>query len=343
MKRQPPPLRFLTAVAAIWICARAALLAPEWWVEQSAAASGARMPSASSAARDTGRSETAVVFVDPATPTILAPTLPLSPPTIIQAPRPRHPAAAAPPLFVRFDAFPVPALSQAATAPGASLSAPRASLAVRLGNTPRLSGSAWLLVRDDRVPALAPGGTLGGSQAGLRILYRLNADAARPLALSGRLYAPVRSGRGAEAALGLEWQPLEGFPIRVLAERRQALGRDGRSAFALALHGGFSERPLPAGLRLDAYGQAGMVGTRSRDLFADGAARVTLPVGEFSLGAGLWGGAQPGAARLDAGPHASIRLDFAGESLRLAAEWRLRVAGDASPGSGPVLSLGTDF
>jgi hypothetical protein len=34
---------------------------------------------------------------------------------------------------------------------------------------------------------------------------------------------------------------------------------------------------------------------------------------------------------------------MAGESLRLSAEYRFRIAGDARPGSGPVLTLGSDF
>ena len=218
----------------------------------------------------------------------------------------------------------------------------RASLPARLPGPNRLSGSAWLLLRDERAAVLAAGGTLGGSQAGLRLLYRVNRDVSRPLALSARLYMAVRSGPAAEAALGLDWRPLAGLPVHILAERRQGLGRGGRSAFALALHGGVSER-LPYGFRLDAYGQAGIVGARSRDRFADGAARVTLPFGPVSVGAGIWGGAQPGLARLDAGPHAAIHLRLAGEPVRLAAEWRLRVVGEARPGSGPVVTFGSDF
>jgi hypothetical protein len=198
-------------------------------------------------------------------------------------------------------------------------------------------------MRGEREAALAPGGTLGGSQGGLRLLYRLNGDPARPFALSARLYSPASSLRGAEVAVGLDWKPSARLPVHVLAERRQPIGRDGRSAFAVALHGGVDERPLALGFRLDAYGQAGVVGARSRDLFADGAARVTLPVRGLRVGAGIWGGAQPGVSRLDAGPHASVRLPIAGEQVRLAAEWRLRIAGDARPGSGPVLTLGTDF
>ncbi|HEY0013057.1 MAG TPA: hypothetical protein VGB79_09415 [Allosphingosinicella sp.] len=205
----------------------------------------------------------------------------------------------------------------------------------------RWSGSAWLLLRRDGGRALAQGGTLGGGQAGLRIGYRLNRYAARPLSLAVRVYAPARDPRAAEAALGLEWRPFASIPMRLAAERRQALGSRGRSALALGAHGGVSGMALPGGLRLDAYGQAGIVGTRSRDLYADGAARVTMPVGRFDIGAAVSGGAQPGAARLDMGPVLSVRLPDA--RLRVSAEWRFRIAGGARPGSGPALTIGTDF
>ncbi len=113
----------------------------------------------------------------------------------------------------------------------------------------RWSGSAWLLARrEPGEPALAPGGTLSGSQAGARILYRVNRDPARPLALAGRLYVPLHRSAGAEVAAGVDWQPAAGLPVHILAERREALGGEGRSAFALTLYGGFSRR-LPHGLR----------------------------------------------------------------------------------------------
>lgn len=148
--------------------------------------------------------------------------------------------------------------------------------------------------------------------------------------------------KGTEAALGIEWQPFARVPVRILAERREALDRLGRSAFSLAAFGGVSDRPVGP-LRLDAYAQAGVVGVESRDAFVDGAATLSLPLldeGRLSAGGGLWGAAQPGVERLDAGPQVSWRL-FPG--ARLAAEWRFRLAGDAEPGSGPVLIVAKDF
>jgi hypothetical protein len=77
--------------------------------------------------------------------------------------------------------------------------------------------------------------------------------------------------------------------------------------------------------------------------FADGSVRLSLPLGRGRLGAGAWGGAQPGAARLDLGPQAALSLPVAGRAVTIAADWRLRVAGDAEPGSGPTLTVATDF
>ena len=186
---------------------------------------------------------------------------------------------------------------------------------------------------------------LGGSQIGGRIGYRINEDAERPLALVARAYAPVDRRQASEAALGLEWKPVAGLPLRVLAERRQALGSDGRSAFALIAHGGVSEAALPAGLQLDAYAQAGVVGARSRDLFADASVALVLPLDaerRLTIGGAAWGAVQPGVSRLDAGPRVSLKLPGA-ERVRVVADWRFRLQGDASPASGPSLTLATDF
>lgn len=208
--------------------------------------------------------------------------------------------------------------------------------------TRRLSGSIWLLARRDGGAALVPGGTLGGSQAGGRLVYRLNRDLARPLSLSARAYAPLRRMQGAEAALGLDWQPVARAPVHLLAERRQRLGREGRSTFGLTIYGGGSA-PLGRGWRLDGYAQAGVVGARSRDAFVDGSARLSRAIGPIEVGGGVWGAAQPGASRLDVGPQLALPIRADRVSLRLTAEYRFRIAGDARPSSGPALTLGVDF
>lgn len=217
-----------------------------------------------------------------------------------------------------------------------------------LGAPGRLSLDAWLLARTgDGAAALATGGALlGGSQAGARLLYHVAGDANAPVSLSARLSSPLRRD-GAEAALGVEWQPTARLPIRLLAERRQRVNGTGRSAFALLAHGGVSDQPVAAGFRLDAYAQAGVVGARRRDLFADGGATLVRSLGGadngLAVGVGAWGGAQLGASRLDVGPRVTTTIGVAGVRTRVSLDWRFRVAGDAAPASGPALTIGTSF
>jgi hypothetical protein len=127
----------------------------------------------------------------------------------------------------------------------------------------------------------------------------------------------------------------------------QAIGPDGRNVWSAYAAGGLY-RELPAKLELAAYAQAGVVGAKRRDLFVDGAARIGRSVAlgggkSLLVGGGIWGAAQPGTERLDIGPHASIRMPMAGTSVTAAVDWRIRVAGKASPGTGAAFTLATDF
>jgi hypothetical protein len=130
-----------------------------------------------------------------------------------------------------------------------------------------------------------------------------------------------------------------------MIERRQAIGDEGRAAFALMAHGGVSEVALPGGLRLDSYAQAGVVGARSRDIFADASVTVGYPLDEersLTVGGGIWAAAQPGISRVDAGPRLSLKVPGA-KRVRIDADWRFRLTGNASPASGPSLTLATEF
>ncbi len=239
---------------------------------------------------------------------------------------------------VAFRTVPLPTLSDA---PPPLLGAPSLPLQTLPS---RWSASAWAFLRRGESPQLAAGGTLGGSQIGGRISYRINDDEVRPLSVSAGFYAPLGRPAGSEAAMGLEWKPIAELPVRLLAERRQKVGREGRSAFAAMAYGGVSEAAIGPAL-FDAYAQAGVVGVRSRDLFADGSVAITLPIDEersFKLGAGAWAAAQPGVSRLDVGPQLSIKIPGT-RKLRLNADWRVRIAGDAAPASGPSLTLATEF
>jgi hypothetical protein len=332
-----PPIRFLILLVGGWTCLRVVLLVP-WGAQPTVAAKTRPQPVAAAAAP---RPWPITVEEEAPPPESPKAAVAESRPDWIGSeirPVPEERAVRYVPLVertARVSGLPALAARPAAAAASPFSAAPRPVV------PSRWSASAWLLARDDGARSLAAGGTLGGAQTGLRILYRLNGDPARPLRIAVRIASPLRDRGGAEAAVGVEWRPLAGVPVNLLAERRQAIGRDARNAFALMLHGGVSERF--GRFRLDAYGQAGVVGARSRDLFADAGARLGVPVGGFEVGAALSGGAQPGLARLDAGPQVTARLPIAGESLRLTAEWRFRIAGDARPGSGPALTLASDF
>ncbi|HVF37204.1 MAG TPA: hypothetical protein VNA29_04615, partial [Sphingomicrobium sp.] len=203
----------------------------------------------------------------------------------------------------------------------------------------RLQLSTWAMLRDRPGQiALADGGTLGGSQAGARLLWKFTPQ----LAASLRTSTPINSQRGGEAALGVRYQPFARLPLAISAERRQSLGKyGGRNAFALFAEGGLYDWQMPWNSSLDAYLQAGVVGAKRRDWFVDGSAAVTRPVWRnLSAGLGVWGGAQPGLTRIDAGPRASLKV---GSRMRVHLDYRQKVAGNALPGSGGVVTVAGDF
>ena len=204
----------------------------------------------------------------------------------------------------------------------------------------RMQLSAWALWRGGPgTGSLASGGTLGGSQAGARLTYAIDPR----IAASLRTTTPIGGSSGGEVAAGVRLTPFPSLPLAITAERRQAIGRfsTGRSDFALFAEGGTYQKPLGWNLLLDGYAQAGVVGIRSRDFFADGGLAVSRPVwGRISAGMGLWGGYQPGLYRVDAGPRVSMRVR---PNVSVHLDWRQRLAGAAQPGSGPAVTLGANF
>jgi hypothetical protein len=206
----------------------------------------------------------------------------------------------------------------------------------------RVQLTAWALLRSQRdgigPSSLASGGQLGGSQAGARLAYNFT----RQIAATLRTTSEV--GRtGGEVAAGVRIQPAAAIPLWFTVERRHRLGRysSGRNAFALFFESGVYERPLPWRLSLDAYLQGGVVGFHSRDGFIDGAMTVSRPVyRQFSAGLGVWGGAQPGVYRVDAGPRITMRVR---PNLKVHLDYRSRLAGNARPGSGAAVTLAGDF
>jgi hypothetical protein len=341
------PIRFLAIVLGGWTAVRVAMLWPS--IEMPSDVVDAVLPRAAARASP-GK---AVVALEPTASamivsrrtaqrvTVTVPSMAMRTPSVpvlhharirrraaLPRPDPRYPNNAEPVPFAH------------AAAPAASLPlAPPASRAARW------SGSGWLVVRaGGSTGAAFAGSQLGGSQAGLRSAYTI--DAAHRLAIAGRVSAPF-SGDGREAAIGLEWQPTP-FPVRIIAEERVFLD-SGRGGPTLGLIGGIGPVAVAPGMTAQAYGQAGAIARDGIETFADGAVRVAhelVDIGpaRVDIGVGAWGAAQRGAARLDTGPSLSTDVPIGGRAhARLSLDWRARVAGDARLGSGLVLTLGTDF
>lgn len=240
----------------------------------------------------------------------------------------------------RFAASAMPAgRSSVVAAPGLSLPAAAQGPA----RIDRVQMSAWALLRGRQGQPLGPtslaaNGTLGASQAGARLSYNYTRQIAATLRSSSNV-----GRRGGEVAAGVRLQPVSGLPVWITAERRQRIGRygGGRNAFALFVEGGVYQRAMPWRFSLDAYFQGGIVGFNTRDKFVDGALTLTRPLyRNFSAGVGLWGAAQPGVYRVDAGPRVTMKVR---DNIRVHLDWRQRLAGKAEPGSGPAVTLAGDF
>ena len=236
---------------------------------------------------------------------------------------------------------------------------PLAARAADRAAGPRWSVDGWLLVRPGgnmfNAPgaglpgAVIPAGFYGGSQGGLILRYFLAPGSRFRPALYLRASSGVERPRGEELAAGVSFRPVPGLPVRLLAEGRVTRAAGGtiiRPAAALV-----SELPparLPLGARAEVYVQAGYVGGRESTAFVDGQARVEKPLlhatsFELRAGGGVWGGAQRGASRLDVGPTATVSFHLGPVGTRLSADYRWRVAGNAAPGSGPVVTLSAGF
>ncbi|MCW1403843.1 hypothetical protein OKA06_16585 [Novosphingobium sp. MW5] len=216
----------------------------------------------------------------------------------------------------------------------------------------RWSGDGWLMLRrGGGVPALAAiGGSYGASRAGAVLRYRIDRTSPNRPSLYVRASAALDGSREKEAALGLSARPLSRLPLLAMAEGRVTRTPAGtRLRPAAALVTELPTAALPLGLRAEAYGQAGWVGGTGSTAFVDGQLRLEKPLirlagADFSAGGGLWGGAQKGASRLDAGPSARLTLHpTQASTLRVAADWRFRVAGKAAPQSGPAITLSAGF
>lgn len=344
MKRFSAPIRFLAGILALWIGARI------WWLLPEPVQDGVIL-----AAQAEDQLHPVPPFAEAGPPA--GSPISAAPHSAPDLPARRHDGTRSAALLVAATQ-PADATSNRPISPASvardSASA-RIDLPVPMPRTSmdrdaaesRWSGNAYLFVRDGNGDALAAGGQLGGGQVGARIAWRLNSEGPTRLAVAARVYAPLDRGRAAEVAAGLDFHPLPGQPLRLSIERRFDAGGEGRSAWSAYAAGGFW-RAIGNAIELDGYAQAGVVGARARDLFADGALRIVHRQDMGSdivvrMGGGAWAGAQPGVERIDVGPRLAVGMPVGGTSISAALEGRFRIAGDAAPGSGVALTLATDF
>lgn len=215
----------------------------------------------------------------------------------------------------------------------------------------RWSADGWMLLRDGTgAPAAAGAPSYGRSQIGAVMRYRL--DPASPHAPQAHLRASAALAGGSEreVAAGLSARPLPHVPVRVAAEARLRDGAAGDSELRAGAYAvsEMAPMPLPGGAAAEVYVQAGYVSGRNATGFVDGQARVARDVGgagpyQVSLGGGAWGGAQEGAGRLDLGPSVVARFRLGETNARVSADYRIRVAGEAAPTTGPAITLSAGF
>ena len=210
----------------------------------------------------------------------------------------------------------------------------------RAALTRRWSASAYSIVRGSGPVGLAAEPVLGGGQSGGALTVTLDPLALRPVAVTLRgSTGHDDGGRSAFAAVGMSWRPLTG--VTVAAERRIAVGPAAHDDWTLRLAAGVDR--THGRLRLTAYSEGGIVGSATYAAVQARAAGV-VHAGRVTLepGVGGWASVQHDRAtvdRIDVGPGVVARAG------RLTAEidYRVRVGGNAAPGSGPVLTLSTTF
>lgn len=216
---------------------------------------------------------------------------------------------------------------------------------------PHWSADGWILLRRG-AQGFAPGSgvaaTYGASQVGAVVRYRLSSSSLQPRVYL-RASSAVDRPRDAELAVGLAVRPVKALPVVAQAEARVlSAGAAVRVRPAAMLVSALNPVELPLGLRAETYAAAGYIGGKDATGFAEGQVRVNRVVARLGearlrLGVGAWAGAQKGASRADMGPSATIGLPMGSGNASLSADWRFRIAGQASPDSGPALTISAGF
>ncbi|MGI9376845.1 hypothetical protein EB810_12215 [Altererythrobacter sp. FM1] len=190
--------------------------------------------------------------------------------------------------------------------------------------------------------------TYGGSQVGIVLRRALSRDDHRPF-LYTRLTATPDQPRQSELAIGIGGKPLPDVPLQIQAEMR-VFDQGGQTEVrpALAVVAELPATQLPLGGTATGYLQSGYVGGGYATAFIDGHLRaereaITTSTARLFVGGGVSGGVQRGAGRLDIGPSVAVNWDTGPVPLRLALDYRFKLAGDADPPDGVAVTLSAGF
>lgn len=217
-------------------------------------------------------------------------------------------------------------------------------------------GSGALTIPQGRRPIY------GASQLAANLQWRARPSSSHDPRVYARAYHALVNGGETELAAGVSALPLGNIPVRAYGElratRNPAISDEGvnaqtnlRPAAYVATE--LLPQKLPLGLSLEAYGAGGYVGGNADTYFVDGQAAITRelirlgksgsPSARVSLGAGVWGGAQKDARRVDIGPTLRFDVDIGKLPARVSVDYREQVAGDAEPDSGVAATVSTRF
>lgn len=215
----------------------------------------------------------------------------------------------------------------------------------------------WSLLRQgSRARTLAPGAQYGGSQAGLILRYQ-SGDSARAPSFYARAATALANDDDRTLALGITARPWGAVPVDLAVERRFGLATGQRDRFAAMLVAGGGAALARSQVRIEGFGQAGIVGWGERQGFFDLQMLATRQVvtkddHSLAIGGGVWAGGQQevdslgGKAwvhRVDLGPRAALAVPIGGSRMTVALDWRQRVDGNAQPASGAAITVSTGF
>jgi hypothetical protein len=221
----------------------------------------------------------------------------------------------------------------------------------------RMTAYFWIYARQDsrakqgrqRLAGRSPSnGQYGGSQAGAILSYRLLDRPAPDISVYGRLSTALSPWSQQEFALGARIHPVRNLPVALHAEQRFDASSGGFAGTAFYATGGTGPDPIVEKFTLETYAQAGYVLGQNKTYFFDGSATLQRPIAELgpttlSIGPGAWAGGQRQISRMDVGPRVDLRVPLGMTSARIALDWRLRIAGNARPGSGAAITVSTGF